>query len=139
MVKKAKQKSWEEFGEKMEEDRKGNQKLFYSVLKSIRKGEQKRGKCIRSNQGEILVEDEDIMSRWKEYFEILDAGKQTQESDTEVEQRVVDENRGYKEEIEQEEEEEAVRQLKRGKAAGHDGIPAEMLKGLGKIGMKILT
>lgn len=140
MVKTAKQKSWEEFGEKMEEDSKGNQKLFYTVLKRIRKGEQKRSRCIRSKQGEILVEDEDIMSRWKEHFEeILDAVKQTQENDTDIEERIVDENRGHRKEIEQEEVEEAVRQLKRGKAAGHDRITPEMLKGLGKIGMEILT
>jgi hypothetical protein len=37
MVEKAKQRAWEEFGIKMEEDYQGNQKLFYRVIRNMRK------------------------------------------------------------------------------------------------------
>lgn len=36
-VKKAKQLTWQEFWEKMETNRKGNQKLYYGILRSLRK------------------------------------------------------------------------------------------------------
>ena len=141
MIKAAKQKSWEEFGKKMEEDRHGNQKLFYKMLKSIRKGSQRKQECIKSKQGELLEEDADIMARWKEYFEdILNTKHQSQENTNRQEQEKGVENSDYcREEIKVEEVQEAVRWLKRGKAAGHDGITPEMLKGLGKVGIDMLT
>lgn len=38
IVTKAKQKSQKGFGEKIERDKHGNQKLFYKILKNLRKG-----------------------------------------------------------------------------------------------------
>ena len=141
LIKTAKQRSWEEFGKKMEEDRHGNQKLFYKVLKNIRKGRQGKQRCIKSEQGEILENDTDIMTRWREYFEeMLNGGQRGRESCIQLEQvKEVEKLEDYNQEIGVDEVQEAVRWLKRGKAAGQDGISPEMLKCLGKEGIDRLT
>ncbi|KAJ3658573.1 hypothetical protein Zmor_010305 [Zophobas morio] len=74
IVKKARVKEWEQFGEKIEENSKQNKKLFYGVLKRM------RGKSggflgqITNKNGELLTEPADIADRWGEYFsELLEA------------------------------------------------------------------
>lgn len=134
LVKTAKQQSWEEFGEKLERDSKGNQKLFYRVLKTLRKGKQNRSRCIYSANGKLLEEEDDIMERWREYFAHTLNRKQ------QIENKEVGEMKGpiecdahlERDEIKKEEIIEAVKRLKRGKAAGHDQITTEMVKNMDK-------
>ena len=47
MLMNTKKQSWEEFGAKMEKDSKGNQKLFFTVLKSLRKEKSGNAKQIK--------------------------------------------------------------------------------------------
>ena len=70
-IRKAKQKSWEEFGEKMETNYYENQKLFYRVVKSMRKEKNCPLKFIKDANGKLLTEEGEIMNRWKEYYERL--------------------------------------------------------------------
>ena len=142
MVKRAKQQSWEEFGERMETDRLGNQKLFYKVLKNLRKGKRYRNRFIKSEDGKVLDEEDDIMERWKRYFEDMLNKKQTDhvviEEINEGEEQLGEEIREL-DEIKVEEVKDSIRLLKRGKTAGHDGITAEMLKNMGRNGVDMLT
>lgn len=143
LVKRAKQKSWEEFGEKMERDSKGNQKLFFKVLKNLRNGKQYRSKYMKAKDGRILKEDKDIIERWKEYFEtILNRAQSNNRGDHEVELYEGEENEKYREqqqEIKEEEVLESIKMLKRGKAAGNDEVTAEMLQNLGRNGIEVMT
>uniref|UniRef100_A0A1Y1M3Z3 Reverse transcriptase domain-containing protein n=1 Tax=Photinus pyralis TaxID=7054 RepID=A0A1Y1M3Z3_PHOPY len=138
MVKEAKQKAWEEFGETMERDAVGNQKLFYKVLKTIRKGKAQKITHIKTKEGRIVSEEEDILKRWKEYFEEMLTIDQSIIS-IEEDQHVEDEDNNEESGIKLEEVMEAVKRLKRGKAVGHDGVSTEMVKNLGREGMEVVT
>lgn len=54
----AKRRTWEDFGEKMEADFKENQKLFYRVIKSLRKDKAPVLKFIKDKRGNILTNNE---------------------------------------------------------------------------------
>ena len=55
----------------MEKDSKGNQKLFFRVLKTLRKEKSEITKQVKSKKGDLPREKKEIMNRWKEYFEEL--------------------------------------------------------------------
>lgn len=146
MIASAKRRAWEEFGEKMERDSKGNQKLFFRVLKNLRRGKQGCMGRVRDRQGRIVNEEEEIMKRWREYFEELlnvEDDQQREDIQPEVYEAEVEEERHLQEEEEEEVQIEevlvAVKMLKRGKAAGHDKITAEMIQNMGGKGYKLLT
>ena len=124
----------------MEKDSKGNQKLFFGVLKLLRKEKSGNTKQIKNKTGDILREEKEIMDKWKEYFEeLLNVKCERQTGD--------DEEAGIKEQKEEmrgegmriEEVIETVRMLKRGEAAEHDNITAEMLQNMGENGFEMLT
>lgn len=142
MIKEAKQKSWEEFGEKLEENSKENQKLFYKTLKNMRNKTETRAKSIKDRNGQLISDEKDIMDRWKEYFyELLNDEKYEQRDET----NRYEENTNLGNEIQETENiiterelEEALEKLKIGKAAGVDEIDAELIKYLGTNGKKEL-
>ena len=63
MVMNTKKHSWEEFGEKMKKDSKGNQKQFFRILKSLQKEKSGNTKQIKNKTGDILREEKEIMNR----------------------------------------------------------------------------
>lgn len=140
-MKAEKQKSWEEFGERMETDSRGNQKLFYKVLKTIRNDKKSNSKYIKSKEGKLLEQDKEIMARWKEYFEdMLNTEKAVQriDADEEEENQIMTELI-EEQEIKIEEVKEAMAKIKIGKAAGHDRISPEMIKNIGERSIEVLT
>lgn len=141
IVKKAKQDSWKDFGEKMERNSKGNQKLFYRMLKSLRKGKQTRNMHITAKNGDILENERSIMARWKEHFEDILNIDQVGLTTAENKDSEKDEEKTVAvsyDRIETEEVVEAIKTLKRGKAAGHDNITAEMIKNMGENGIEVM-
>jgi hypothetical protein len=147
LVIEAKKKSWEDFGRKMEKNKNENQKLFYRVLKNLKTAKQEQPiiNSIKTKEGEVLTEEHKIMERWKEHFEeLLNPTKTNRESTG----KTVKEGRKSKTEINNErnreneitltEVQEAIKSIKNGKAAGHDGITPEMIKHLGGNGTQIL-
>ncbi|KAF6203343.1 hypothetical protein GE061_003761 [Apolygus lucorum] len=89
----AKAKSWEEFGKFMNESYHDNKKLFYKVLKNMRKLKDCPIKFVKSKAGLLLTDTEDIMRRWKEYFqELLDCGSADLHADEETEPQVEGDN-----------------------------------------------
>jgi hypothetical protein len=56
-VMKAKQRAWEDFGTKMEEDYQGNQKLFCRVIRNMRKETETPIKFIKDKSGNLLTTD----------------------------------------------------------------------------------
>ena len=67
----AKKKVWEELGEKLEADYGGGRKLLYSIAKKYRKGGKEEVRTIKDKDGELLIDQDDIDDRWRQYFEEL--------------------------------------------------------------------
>lgn len=135
----SKERSWADFGEKMERDSVGNQKLFYRVLRSFRKERQEGELYIKNKKQEILTNETEIMERWKEYFQEL-LGQQIQTEDERTTENQP-ENRGNETEVENikiEELREVLEALKNGKAPGNDKITNEMMKNLGEESIEVL-
>lgn len=135
MVIQAKQQTWEEFGMKMEADSHTNQKLFYRVLKSLRKGKHHNLNQVKAKDNTIITEEKEIMERWKEYFrELLNPDEENNPANEEE----INYAQGEEEDdIQIEEVVKTIKNMKKGKAAGHDKINAEMLKNLGVQGIEI--
>lgn len=136
MVIDAKGKTWQDFGEKLEKNSRENQKLFYNVLKNLRKGKKPDSTLIKDNNGKVLSDPIEIMNRWRQYFQEL---LQTQGTNNEENTQTEDKQRQTENEEEGITEEElttALNKMKNGKSPGHDRITGEMLKQMGKQGTK---
>ncbi|XP_059045645.1 uncharacterized protein LOC131841338 [Achroia grisella] len=92
-------------------------------------------KCIKDDKGKVLMKEDDIKDRWKNYFENL-MNEENSWNKSIGEERV---NVGLVREVRMEEVKQAVRSMKSSKAVGPDGIPVEVWKLLGENGYKWLT
>ena len=79
------------------------------------------------------------MNRWKEYFEELLNVENTHQVENKGERTGSERGESGEETKKIDEVTEAIRRLKRGKAAGHDNITAKMLQNLGEKGLELLT
>src|SRR6185295_9331675 len=95
-------------------------------------------KCIKDGTDRLLVKDEEIMDRWREYFDKLFNGES--ESPTlELDDSFDDTNRRFVRRIQEAEIGETLKRMKRGKAMGPDGIPIEVWRCLGDRAIVWLT
>ncbi|KAI3356785.1 hypothetical protein L3Q82_003325 [Scortum barcoo] len=133
----AKTRVWEEFGEAMEEeDLVGTaSKRFWQTVRRLRRGKQYSANTVYSaTGGELLTSTEDIVGRWKKYFEDLlnptdlPSNEEAEDGDSEVDSSIT-----------QAEVTEVVRKLLGGKAPGVDEIRPEYLKSLDVVGLSWLT
>jgi Reverse transcriptase (RNA-dependent DNA polymerase)/Endonuclease-reverse transcriptase len=140
LVREAKEESWKEFGTKLEYDSRGNQKLFYRALKTLRSDKRTETTAIKDADGGILTGDKDIMNRWREHFQgLLDTGEMTEQKNIGREEDDIDSIKNDKEDnITYEELKEAIKRLKNGKAPGEDKITTEMAKNMGEKGTCML-
>ena len=102
----------------------------------MRRDNTKAVRQIKDKDGKILTETAEITKRWGEYFKNMLEATNYEENKTEIamDPQVTDGTDG----IRLEEVEEEVQKLKNGKAPGQDNIKAEMLKYMGKEGIKLL-
>ena len=133
VVKEEKEKSWEIFTHKLEEDSKGNQKMLYGLLKSKRSNREDNIRAIETKDEEIIRGMEGIREELKNYFEILLNGENEQENGIEDIEAV-----GEQCPISWAETENALKQMKGGKAAGVDEMTADMIKAAGIQGIQWL-
>uniref|UniRef100_A0A336LYA8 CSON007526 protein n=1 Tax=Culicoides sonorensis TaxID=179676 RepID=A0A336LYA8_CULSO len=92
-------------------------------------------KFVKDAQGRLLVDDEEICKRWKEYCNELLNTQFPRQHTPQAEPNIQDTPEDFSEsEIEQ-----AVKMMKNRKAAGPDDLPAECWKKLGSVGVKFLT
>ena len=112
------------FGSDYERDR----KKFWKEVKRVRRGGSRNEETVKDGNGRS-VKGNEARKRWAEYFESLLNVEDDREADVlvgGVELQVFgDEN---EREITKDEVERALRETKVGKAAGMDGVRAEMLK-----------
>jgi hypothetical protein len=87
-------------------------------------------KCIKDETDQLVVKDEEIKDRWREYFDRLFNGEDENPT-IELDDSFDDTNRCFVRRIQEAEIEEALKRMKRGKAMGPDGIPIEVWRCLG--------
>ncbi|KAF3638460.1 putative folate transporter 1, chloroplastic-like [Capsicum annuum] len=97
-------------------------------------------KCIKGEDGRVLVEDVHIKKRWQEYFHKLlneegDRGIVLGELERSEESRDFSYCRRFK----VEEVREAIRRMRRGRATGPDEIPVDFWKYASEAGLRWLT
>ena len=134
-VAKAKEKAHEELYEKL--NSKEREKDLYRLAKQrdkTSKDVQQVG-LIKDSDGNVLTSEDDVLRRWKEYFD------QPMNEENEREMRLENAEPVNKEvkQITKEEVRRALKKMKVGKAVGPDDIPIEAWIGLGEIAVDFLT
>ena len=148
-VQKSKQRQWEMFGEKLEDNFKENQKLFWGAVKRCRRGNQCPTRHVKNNQGVLIKDDEKILEVWKEYFQSLhnqinnshmaDNGNTEMNGNSDNDSNdELTENQEEDYEITMGELIKAKKKIKIGKAPGADGIYPEMIVHQGMEGDRLL-
>jgi limonene-1,2-epoxide hydrolase len=87
-------------------------------------------KCIKDGTDQLLVKDEEIKDRWREYFDRL-FNVEDENPTLELDDSFVDTNRHFVRAIQEAEIEEALKRMKRTKVMGPNGIPIEVWRCLG--------
>jgi len=141
-VRKAKREADERWGERLNESFKENSKMFWKELKRVRKGETGSEGRVKDENGKLLVKGEEVRKRWAEYFEkLLNERDEREASIVAVSDGrrmpVLSEMNGS--EITEREVNEAINEMKAGKAPGMDGCAVESLKNGGVIVIKWLV
>ena len=97
-------------------------------------------KCIKNEEGNVLVVDRDIKERWKDYFHKLFNEEQTTSINTKyLITREEDQNFTFYRRIREVEVKDALKKMDNRKAMGPDNIPIEVWKCLGGKGIVWLT
>ena len=132
-VRKSKQKQWEIFGEKLEENFRENQKLFWGAVKRCRRGNQCPIKHVKNKQGDVVKNNDEILEVWREYFESLHNPNNLTNIEN-TENRLNNSNSPSENDSTNNEGEitmaeliSAKKKIKVGKAPGADGIYPEMI------------
>ena len=142
VVKKAKREADERWGERMNESFRENSKMFWKELKRVRKGESGSESRIKDGSGRLLVEEEEIKKRWAEYFEeLLNVWDEREANIVAVPggRRMPVLNGMDESEINEKEVNDAINEMKTGKAPGMDGCAVESLKSGGVIVVRWLV
>ena len=114
---------------------KNNSKRAYQLVKDLTSEKQGRSSAIQDKSGKCLTEEKEILSRWTEYCSELYNCESCGDN------AVLDcsQPREDLQPILREEVEIAVASLKKGKSAGVDNIPAELVQAGGETMIDVLT
>ena len=128
----AKEKWINEQCQEIEQNQHLDSKYMHSKIKEVSgKKSCTSTNCIKSKDGTVLMDKEDVLNRWSEYIGEL-----------------FKDNRGERPAIKKNtdgppilkaEVEAAIRKMKRGKATGPDGIPIEIILALEEMGIGMTT
>jgi hypothetical protein len=94
-------------------------------------------KCIKDEADRLLVKDEEIKNRWREYFDKL-FNDESEKTAIQLDDSI-DTNRQFVRRIQESEVKEAFKKMKTGKALGPDDIPIEVWRYLGDIAIVWFT
>jgi len=97
-------------------------------------------KCIKDEEGRVLVQERDIKDRCKKYFHTLfNEGFEVISDSNRLDIGEEERNYNYYRRIQEHEVREALKRMSSGKAVGPDNIPIEVWKSLGDRGIVWLT
>ncbi|XP_039291249.1 uncharacterized protein LOC120352957 [Nilaparvata lugens] len=68
-VREAKAKTWEEFGQNLEEKYNKDNKIFWKMVKGLRGRRVKEVRSIRNGDGILVSEQKDVLEAWRRYYE----------------------------------------------------------------------
>ena len=89
-------------------------------------------KCIKDEADRVLVKDEEIKKRWRDYFDgLFNDGSES--ITPELGDSFDDTNRRFVRRIQESEVKEALKSMKGGKAMGPDDVPIEVWTCLGDV------
>ena len=110
----------------------GNMKTVFRVVRDLTNKWAAKSDVINDKNGSTLTEEDDIKQRWAEYSSTL---YQRRPGDVlpVMEVPEIKEPLPLKSEVEQ-----ALRQIKSGKAPGVDDLPIEIWKATGEVGVELL-
>ena len=134
-----KYKAYENFYKKLES--KEGEKDIYKLAKVRERKSRDLGniRCIKSEDQRVLVTNGKIKERWRSYFHQLFNDNQISEQNKNFNHIVNDRNYRYCRKIRISEVKDALKKMKSGRAVGPDGIPIEVWKCLGDIGLRWLA
>ena len=131
VVRDAQVRADERWGRKMTGNFQRNKKMFWKEVKRLRGGASGKEERVKAEDGRMLIEKDAVRKRWAEYFERLLNVEEDREPEIVAvgrEQRMNVLGELNEALITREEVQEAVREVKVGKAAGLDGCAAECVK-----------
>ena len=119
------------------EDRmkKNNSKKTYQLVKDLTSSKQGQTTSIRNKDGKYLTEEQDILERWSKYCSELYNYRATGDPEV-LNVPPATDNDNFP--ILREEVEAAVKLLKKGKSAGADNVPAELVQAGGEAMISVL-
>jgi len=121
---------------------KEGEKSIYKLAKGRERKTSDLGqvKCIKDEEGRVLVQERDIKDRWKKYFHnLFNKGYEILPDSNRLDIEEEDRNYNYYRQIQEHEVREALKRMSSGKAVGSDNIPFEVWKSLGNRGIMWLT
>ena len=117
------------------ETKEGEKELYRLTRQRNRAGKDvQHVRVIKNENGNVMVNSEAVLKRWKEYFEKLMNEENNKEPRTEEVKAVNEEVNCVNREVKN-----ALRRMKKGKAVGPDELPVEVWKCMGEMGIKFLT
>ena len=126
----------EQCSETEENLRKNNSKRAYQLLKHLTTVKQGKATTVQDRSGKCLTEEREILNRWTEYrTELYNHKANGDPSVLDCPQTDTDDDQP----ILRKEVEAAVQSLKRGKSAGVDNIPVELVQAVGADVITALT
>ena len=133
-VKKSKEKSWEEFGRRLDSNYLSANKAFWQTIRHLRGKRSSVTYSTKDSDGNILMDENEILSQSREYFEDLLNPVKASTRDTHKVTHLGEDKVFTAAEVAT-----AIKWIKSGKAAGEDEIRPEMLKALTGEGIFWLT
>ena len=115
---------------------KGQIDKMYATVKNLDRKPTAQSKAILDKEGKLLVDENDILERWKEYIEELYSTDRNNDMVVEEENEVPVDDKGP--DLLAEEIIKALKSLTNGKAEGIDNIPGELLKEMGPVAQQCL-
>ena len=118
------------------ETKEGEKELYRLARQRNRAGKDVQHlRVIKDENGNVMVNSEAVLKRWKEYFEKLMNEENNREPRTEEAEMVKEEVNC----VNREEVKNALRRMKKGKAVGPDELPVEVWNCMGEMGIEFLT
>ena len=117
------------------ETKKGEKELYRLAWQEDRaRTDVQHMRVLKDENGNVIVNSEAVLKRWKDYFEKLMKEENNRDARTEEAEVVNKEVNSVSREVKN-----ALRRMKKGKAVGPDELPVEVWSCMGKMGIKFLT
>ena len=120
----SKKRDWKEFGERLDDDFKSANKVFWQTIRRLCGKRSRAAFFIEDSNGVTLKDQDAILNRWRDYFS--DLSNPVDAKPTKIHEELVGEDI----QITEADVNAVIKSLKTGKAPGEDDVRPEMLKAI---------